>query len=339
MLNFKSVDVHVCGLPVRVVYEGHPYVPGKTMLEKFNNAPEYLDAYRVCVCTKVRGFHGMYCAFITEAVSPDCTFGVIEGNSVDYCSMCGDAMLAVIRASYEIEGLIPDVREGWNILNIDSVNEIIRARVLIENGKVQKVCFCNQPSFVAARRVPFEVPGYGILYIDICWTGTWMSYIHMEDLPNLKIDTDHIDAFIDLAKAWQKVFYDQVPTIVHPDVPEFTTKRHATPLCFITEPIRESDIVHINIFCQYADTWAPSSGGTSTSGIAALLYEDGILKEGDRLVNNCLTGHPMECEVVGTAKIGNYNAVIPELSEKTFLMSRTNFLLEDEDPFPDGFPY
>eukprot|EP00117_Sycon_ciliatum_P036582 scpid51232/ scgid27515/ Probable proline racemase len=114
--KFRTVDMHTCGEPLRIVVEGMPPIEGRTILEKRDFAKANLDHIRRFLMFEPRGHTDMYGCYLVEPSPPvPC---VTEGDEVvsddvkaeekahlavlflhneGYSTMCGHAVLALAR--------------------------------------------------------------------------------------------------------------------------------------------------------------------------------------------------------------------------------------------------
>jgi proline racemase len=61
------------------------------------------------------------------------------------------------------------------------------------------------------------------------------------------------------------------------------------------------------------------------------------MNEGDVLINESWIGSNFEGRIVGTAKVGTYDAIIPAITGRAWVMGEATWMLDENDPFPNGF--
>ncbi|MCB0165356.1 MAG: proline racemase family protein, partial [Anaerolineae bacterium] len=59
-LKITTIDLHTGGEPLRVIIDGWPTMPGRTILEKRRYAKERLDHLRTALMWEPRGHADMY---------------------------------------------------------------------------------------------------------------------------------------------------------------------------------------------------------------------------------------------------------------------------------------
>src|SRR5262249_29447620 len=80
-----------------------------------------------------------------------------------------------------------------------------------------------------------------------------------------------------------------------------------------------------------------SPSGTGMAAVMAVLSVMGLLSMKSRFVYESLIGSVFEGRVVERTAIGQYGAVIPEITGSAWITGDHTFLIEDDDPFKDGF--
>src|SRR5579864_8009270 len=154
MVRLKTIDAHAAGEPLRLIVDGFPSPPGKTMLAKRAWVRAHADHLRRALMLEPRGHADMYGAILTEPVAPGSHAGVLFMHNEGYSTMCGHGVIAVTTIALE-RGLIAPGGAGDSIV-YDSPAGVIRARAVWAGGagqaggagRVQSVAFQNVPSFV-----------------------------------------------------------------------------------------------------------------------------------------------------------------------------------------------
>jgi trans-L-3-hydroxyproline dehydratase len=90
--------------------------------------------------------------------------------------------------------------------------------------------------------------------------------------------------------------------------------------------------------CIFADREVDRSPtGTGTSGRAAQLFLRQKLALNQVLVNESIVGSCFRVRVTGTTKVGEFDAALTEVTGDAHIMGFNQWVLEDSDPFPQGF--
>ncbi len=143
-LRFTAIDAHAEGEPLRVITSGIAAIPGHTILEKRRYAREHLDAVRRTLMLEPRGHVGMYCAIVTEPVTPDGDLGVLFMHNEGWSTMCGHGIIALVTVALETGMLTP--RE---FVKLDTPVGRVTGQARIIGDRVENVMFENIEFLVA----------------------------------------------------------------------------------------------------------------------------------------------------------------------------------------------
>ena len=69
----------------------------------------------------------------------------------------------------------------------------------------------------------------------------------------------------------------------------------------------------------------------------ATLFAKGELKIGEEFYYESILGTIFKGEILGTTKVGEYEAVIPRISGSAYITAFNHFVIEEEDPLKYGF--
>jgi proline racemase len=326
--TYTTIDLHTAGEPLRIVTAGVPRIPGKTMLEKRRYAKENLDYIRKTLMWEPRGHADMYGAYITESVSEYADMGVIFMHNEGYSDMCGHGIIALATVAVAqglVKTTIPETRVG-----IDSPAGFVEAFAQWDGQKVGTVRFKNVPSFLYKKDVAIQTPSFGEMSVDIAFGGAFYAYLN-EDHTEFKVHPDNYRQLILLGDEVKKAVM-ATTKIQHPLIPELNTL-YGT----IIDGTPRAGGTQANV-CIFADREVDRSPtGTGTAGRVAQLYARGKLKLGEVLVNESIIGTTFTGKVLEETKVGEFDAVIPEVSGRAFITGFNQWVVEEEDPVAEGF--
>jgi proline racemase len=80
-----------------------------------------------------------------------------------------------------------------------------------------------------------------------------------------------------------------------------------------------------------------SPTGTGVSARIALHASRGELKDGEPVVIESILGTTFAGRSLGPAKVGPYEAVVPEVTGSAFITGRNELLIDPDDPLRRGF--
>jgi proline racemase len=326
--TYTTIDLHTAGEPLRIVTAGVPRIPGKTILEKRRYAKENLDHVRKTLMWEPRGHADMYGAYIIEPVTDKADFGVIFLHNEGYSDMCGHGIIALATLAVKqelVKRTTPETRVG-----IDSPAGFIEAFAEWDGHKVGTVRFRNVPSFLYQKDLTIDTPSFGKLVVDIAFGGAFYAYLSNETV-GLEIHPDNYRALILLGDEVKKAVM-ATAKIQHPLEPELN-QLYGTIID--GKPRFRGAQANVCIFADREVDRSPT--GTGTAGRVAQLYAKGKLKLGETMVNESIIGTSFTGKVLEETKVGDVDAVIPEVSGRAFIIGFNQWVVEENDPVAEGF--
>lgn len=327
--TYTTIDAHTVGEPLRIVTAGIPRLPGHTILEKRRWVKENLDNVRKALLWEPRGHADMYGAYLTEPVTPEADLGVIFMHNEGYSDMCGHGIIALTTVAVA-QGLVT-VKSPETRLGIDSPAGFIEAFAEWDGVKVGRVRFNNVPSFLYRRDVQIQTPSFGPVTVDVAFGGAFYAYLDGAQV-GLSVTPENYRSLIVLGDEVKKMVSAAVE-VQHPLIPELN-RLYGT---IIDGPPQFEGSTQANV-CVFADREVDRSPtGTGTAGRVAQLYARGRLKESEVLVNESIIGTIFTGRVVGHTKVGNFDAVIPEVSGRAAITGFNQWVVDPDDPVGAGF--
>lgn len=327
--SIHAIDSHTMGEATRVVIGGIPNIPGKTMPEKKAYLENNMDYIRTAIMHEPRGHNDMFGSIITQPISDEADLGIIFMDGGGYLNMCGHGTIGATTVAVET-GMVPMV-EPVTELTLEAPAGLIRARAHIENKKVKEVSFVNVPSFLYKQDVKIQVPELGEIVLDISFGGSFFAILDAKQL-GLKITPENASKLKEIGLKIRDIVNKEVE-IKHP------TLKHIKTVDLVEiydEPINPSaTLKNVVIFGQGQVDRSPC--GTGTSAKMATLFAKGKLKEGEPFVYESILGTLFKGRIVGTTKVGEFDAVIPEITGSAYITGFNNFVIDDDDPVKYGF--
>ena len=322
-----TVEMHTGGEPLRVFVSGLPQIEGSTVLEKRRYFREHFDHIRKGTMWEPRGHADMYGAVITP--SSDADFDVFFMHNEGYSTMCGHAIIALVKLAIETGLIVKDGTSPELTINVPAGR--IRAKALVENGIVIESSFRNVPSFLYLRDQEVRVPGLGQVKFDVAYGGAFYAFVDARQL-DLELTPAHFAQLIDYGRRIKNAVMDQF-SIKHPFEDDLSFLYGAI---FTGPAIEPSN--HSRNVCIFADGEVDRSAtGSGVSARAALHYAKGELSLNEKVTIESIIGSPMSVEVVELSKYGPYNAIVPEVSGTASFTGRSEFYFDPADPLGQGF--
>ncbi len=325
----KTIDMHTCGEPLRIITDGVPELKGNTILDRKNYFAQNYDNIRTTLMFEPRGHADMYGAVLTEPITEGADFGVFFMHNEGYSTMCGHAIIAITRFALET-GFIK--KEGKTpFLDIDVPAGRIRSKAYIENGRVERVSFINVPSFLLIRDETVEVRDIGRIRFSVAYGGAFYAICDAADL-ELNLDESDYNKLIDYGKKIKSAVVENF-RIDHPSDPE---------LGFLYGTIFTGKAYDLDNWSRNVCIFASgevdrSPTGTGVSARAGLHYAKGELSLNQRVTIEGILGTTMDVEIIDVMDYGPYKAVIPEVSGEAYYTGSNEFWIDADDPLKEGF--
>jgi proline racemase len=208
---------------------------------------------------------------------------------------------------------------------------------------VTKVTFRNVPAFATHLDTTIEVPHLGPVTVDVAWGG--MFYVIADAATfGLRLTPDEGRDIVRIGEMIKAAAQEQLP-VVHPDNPEIvgiTIAQLSGPPHDPAHHRRNAVIVSTGTLdWDRPATWTGaidrSPCGTGTSAKMAVLHAKGELGLHQEFHHEGVLGTVFTGRLVEATTIGPYKAVVPTISGRAWITGFAQYVLDPEDPFPEGF--
>ncbi len=336
-----AVDAHACGEPGRVITGGVLDVPGKTMFEKMKYFERHADHIRLRMLREPRGYPAANCNVILPPTRPEADAGFVIMEQVEYPPMSGTNTICVVTVLIET-GMVQAV-EPVTSLKLDTPAGLISVDAEVRNGKVKKVTFRNVPAFAAHLDAPVEVQGLGTVLVDVAYGG--MFYVIAEAGPlGFRLAPDEARDIVRVAEMIKAAAREQLP-VAHPENPEIAgiSIAQISGAALGAGAHRRNTVV---VSTGTLDWSRPASWtgaldrspcGTGTCAKMAVLHAKGQLPLGQDFVHEGILGTTFTGRLIEETRVGPYAAVVPTISGQAWITGFAQYVLDPEDPFPEGF--
>ncbi len=326
--GLQAIDSHTAGEPTRIIVGGIPNIKGKTMPEKKEYLEKNLDHLRTAVMLEPRGHNDMFGSILLAPVSEEADLGIIFMDGGGYLNMCGHGTIGAVTAAIET-GMV-DMVEPVTKVVLEAPAGIVRAEAQVEKGKVKSVAFVNVPAFLYKKDQKVVLDGKEITF-DISFGGSFFAIVNAKQL-GLEIKPENTTRLTDVALRLRDQINKEIE-IQHPTLAHIKTVDLVEIFDEPTHP--EATYKNVVIFGQGQVDRSPC--GTGTSAKLATLHAKGEIKEGEKFVYESILGTLFYGEIVGTTKVGEYDAVIPKVAGSAYITGFNHFVIDDTDPVKYGF--
>ena len=320
------VDTHTEGEPTRIVIAGLPNIPGKSIAEKRDYIMKNMDWIRTAVIFEPRGHIDSFGAILLPAASEKADFGIIFMDSGGYLDMCGHGTMGVATALVEL-GFVKPV-EPITEIRFETPAGIVVARAHIKNGRVHSVTVRDVPSFFV-KTVDLEIPNIGKITADISFGGNFYVLVDVSQI-GIEVKPKNIKKLIELGLKIREIANKSVK-VEHPTKP-FINK---IKLVMFYEEISEKEFKNVVIFGKGSFDRSPC--GTGTASRLAALYAKNRVSIGEEIISQSIIGTKFIAKIVKETRIGEYTAVIPELTGRAYITAQTQIIIDKSDPLKYGF--
>lgn len=337
---FQAVDSH-CAIPGRVITGGVPHIPGNSVYEQMEYLRDHDDQIRLLMLREPRGYPPLCCNLIVPAKDPKAAAGFIIMEQVEYPLMSGSNTISVVTTLLET-GMLP-MTEPYTELTLEAPAGLIGIKAKCENGKVKQVTFRNVPAFAVHLDATIEVPTLGKVTVDVAWGGMFYAIADIRQFKGLELKPEHGAEISRIASMVRHAAHEQLP-VAHPHYPGvgITISQISGPTDNPAMDWKNSvTMASGDLDWKNPATWKGgmdrSPCGTGTCAKMAVLHAKGQLPLHQKFRHGGIFGNVFTGELVEETTVGEYKAVIPTLSGQAWITGFHTFVLDPDDPFPNGF--
>lgn len=336
-----AIDAHACGEPGRVIVGGVVDVPGDTMFAKMVYLRTHADALRKRMLREPRGYPAANCNLVLPPTHPDADAGFVIMEHVEYPGMSGTNTICVTTVLLET-GMLA-MREPVTDLTLETPAGLVRVRADCDGGKVRRVTFRNVPAFATHLDAVLEVPHLGTVTVDVAYGG--MFYVIADATAfGLRLVPDEGRDIVRIGEMIKAAAREQLP-VVHPEQPDFdgvTIAQLSAPADHPGADMKNAVVVSTGTLdWSRPATWTGaidrSPCGTGTCARMATLHARGRLAIGREFRHEGILGTQFIGRLVEEATVGPYRAVVPTISGQAWITGMSTYVLDPDDPFPEGF--
>lgn len=313
MTRIKTIDAEVAGEALRLIVDGAPSVPGRTMAEKLKWLRRHGEPLRRLLMLEPRGHAGMHGALLTEPGSPHAHAGLLSMHSAGFPLMSGEAIMGAVTIALE-HRLIQGV-EGEVL--IDTPVGLVRASSRTA-GRVSDVALTGVPSFVHSAGLVLKI-GTRRITVDIAFGGHFYAIADSEAI-GISIDIANAAALIRMGRE----ITDAVDSTVHVQHLVDGGIKHIHGTIFTGAARGAADLRSATVLG--GEVLRRSPGVTSTAALMAVLDAMGLLGDDRRFTHEGVLGTTLQGGVVQRSKIGDASAIVPAIEGSTSITGFHEFV-------------
>jgi proline racemase len=336
-----AVDAHAGGEPGRVIVAGVADVPGRTLFEKRVYLETHMDDLRKRMLREPRGYPAANCNLILPPSDLAADAGFVIMEQTEYPPMSGTNTICVVTVLLET-GMLP-AREPTTRLVLETPAGLVTVDAEVSRGKVTRVTFRNVPAFAVHLDAPLEVRGLGTLKVDVAYGGMFYVIADATRL-GLRLEPREAREIVRLGEMIKAAAREQLPA-VHPENPAIS----GVSIAELTAPPRQPGAHGRNAVVvstgqldwSRPESWTGvldrSPCGTGTCARMAALRAKRLLPFDQDFVHEGILNTTFTGRLVAETRVGDFPAVIPTLSGRAWITGFAQYVVDEDDPFPDGF--
>ena len=337
----QAVDAHAAGEPGRVIVGGVLDIPGDSVYEKMVHLRDHGDALRKLMLNEPRGYPGLCCNLIVTPGDPAADAGFIIMEQMEYPGMSGTNTICVVTVLLET-GMLP-MNEPVTELTLEAPAGLIQVRADCRNGKVQQVTFRNVPAFATHLDAKIEVPNLGTVIVDVAYGGMFYVIADAGQF-GLALTPDEGSDICRITEMVKAAAAEQLP-VAHPLQPGFagiTIGQLSAPPSHPEAHRKNAVTISTGeLDWEKPGSWTGvldrSPCGTGTCAKMATLYARGQLALNEDFRHEGILGTIFTGRLLAETRVGDYPAIIPSLSGPGWITGFANYVVDQNDPFPEGF--
>lgn len=324
----QTVDAHCEGEASRIVVGGVIDVPGRTAWEKKRYFESRGDGLRKLLLFEPRGQSCLSAVVVLPSANPRAAFGYVIMEGTDYPPMSGTNTINTVTVLLET-GVVP-MQEPETVLTLEAPAGLVEVHAKCAGGKCECVTFRNVPCFASHLDTPVEVAGLGTVSVDVAYGGHFFA-ITDAARHGFEIVSDEAGDLAALGERIKSAVGEQV-SVAHPENPGI----HDIGLFVWTAPPRVGgDGRNATVVSPGRIDRSPC--GTGTAARIAVLAAQGQLARGQQYVHEGILDTRFVARYVAEQQIGEYSAVVPEITGRSWIYATSSIVADQTDPLADGY--
>ncbi|UCD23335.1 MAG: proline racemase family protein [Gemmatimonadota bacterium] len=336
-----AVDAHACGEPGRVIVGGVLDVPGETMFQKKLHLEQHADSLRKLMLREPRGYPALCCNLVLPPTKPEADAGFVIMEQMEYPPMSGSNIICVATVLIET-GMVP-VQEPVTELVLEAPAGLVPVRAQVANNKVTNVTFENVPAFATHIDAAIDVPELGEVRVDVAYGGMFYVIADAEQF-GLSLVADEGARIARIGEMVKIAAREQLP-VVHPEneqisgvtISQLSGRPHDAAADRRNAVVVSSGVLD----WDRPETWTGvldrSPCGTGTCAKMATMYSKSELDLKQDFVHESVLGTVFTGRLLREADVGGQKGVVPALSGRAWITGFSQYVVDAEDPFPEGF--
>jgi proline racemase len=325
------IGAHAEGEVGRVITGGVIAPRASSMFERQQALQREQDWLRGMLLSDPRGSVNAAVNLVTPPIAPEADVGMIVIEADYYPPMSGSNLMCTVTAVLE-SGMLPMV-EPETVLCVDTPAGLVHVKAECGGGKCRRVSFSNVPSFVLHRQKPVDVPGLGMIAVDVAYGGMIYAIVSAEEL-GFTLARSEARALVEMGERIKLAAAAQLPS-VHPTNPGI----HTINQTLFAGPLEVRDGIKAakNAVVVSPGRIDRSPCGTGSSARMALMHARGELAVGEPFKHLSILDTVFDCSIEAITTVGEVAALVTNVGGRAWLTGVSYYGTDPEDPFPHGY--
>jgi proline racemase len=324
------VSCHAEGEVGDVIVGGVAPPPGETIWEQRKWIAED-ETLRNFVLNEPRGGVFRHVNLLVPPKHPEAQAAWIIMEPEDTPPMSGSNSICVSTVLLD-SGILP-MTEPVTEMVLEAPGGLVRVRADCANGKAERISVENLPSFASRLDVPLSVQGLGEITVDTAFGGD--SFVVVDPVAlGVELTADNAREIAELGIRITNAANAQY-RFEHPEKPDWA--HHS--FCLFAGPIsREGHELRAqSVVAIQPGKLDRSPTGTAVSARMAILHARGEMGPEDRFTGVSIIGSEFHGRILGEGKVGETDAIRPEISGRAWITGTAQHMLDPSDPWPGGY--
>jgi proline racemase len=336
-----AVDLHAAGEPGRVILGGIADVPGNSMFEKRTHFEQHLDGIRKLMLREPRGYPALCCNVVLPPTDPRAAAGFVIMEQTEYPPMSGSNIICTATALLET-GYIAAVEPTTEFI-LEAPAGLVAITARVEAGRTKSITFENVPAFAVHLDTAVEVPNLGTVIVDVAYGGMYYAIAQAQPL-GFRISPDEGKDLVRVGEMIKAAAREQLP-VTHPENPaisgvsimQFSGRSTRAGVARRNTVVVSSGQFDWGRPATWTGILDRSPCGTGTCAQMAVLHAKGQLGLNEDFVHEGILGTTFTGKLVRSTRVGPHAAVVPTITGSAYVYAISNYVLDPDDPFPEGF--
>tara|TARA_B100000678_G_C18184543_1_gene492566 strand:- start:577 stop:1485 length:909 start_codon:yes stop_codon:yes gene_type:complete len=288
-----------------------------------------------------RGYPAANCNLILPSNNPEAVAGFVIMEQTEYPGMSGTNTICVVTTLIET-GMV-DITEPFTEFKLDTPAGLISISAEVKDGKAVNVTFENVPAFSVYKNKSISVPEIGEVTVDIAYGGMFYVILDSEEL-GLELSPGNGGEIVRVAEMVKAIAAEKFQ-VVHPlnkDISGITIAVVSGPPENPEATLKNAVVVSTGkLDWDKPETWKGvidrSPCGTGTCAKMASLYAKNLLDLDTDFIHEGILGTTFTGRLVRKTRVGNFDAVVPTISGRAWITGFAQYVVDENDPFPEGF--